>query len=125
MARKKILIVDDEPMILELLKMRLEAANYDVVTAEDGEEALQKAKSEKPDLITLDVIMPPPNGFQVCRTLKDDPQYKKIPVILLTAKTTKSDQFWGTESGADAYVTKPYNADDLMEKIETLLKKNA
>jgi two-component system, OmpR family, alkaline phosphatase synthesis response regulator PhoP len=121
MDKKKILIVDDEPDILFMLQSRLEAHEYDVVIASNGEEALEKARAENPDIILLDVMMPPPNGFQVCRTLKDDPAYKHIPVIMLTAKTTESDQFWGLESGADGYVTKPYNSEELLSKIAELL----
>jgi len=67
--------------------------------------------------------MPPPNGFQVCRTLKDDPDYRDIPIILLTAKSTESDKFWGTESGADAYITKPYSAEEFVTLIKSLIKK--
>lgn len=119
---KKILIVDDEPDILQLLEMRLRANGFEVVTGSSGEQALQKVKQEGPDLIVMDVLMPPPNGYQTCRQLKDDPKYKNIPVILLTAKTTESDQFWGMESGADKYITKPYNAEDLLAAIKKLLK---
>ena len=121
MTKKKILIVDDEQDIIEVLKLRLQSVGFDVIAAMDGEEALKKVKEGHPDLILLDVMMPPPNGFQVCRMLKDDPEYKQIPIILLTAKTTESDKFWGTESGADAYITKPYNAADLIDKMRTLL----
>ncbi len=120
---KKILIVDDEADIVMQLEIRLKASGYETISANDGEEALQKAKEEKPDLILLDVMMPPPNGFQVCRMLKDDPEYNQIPVIMLTAKATESDEFWGIESGADAYVTKPYNAQELTQKIQDLLER--
>jgi len=71
-------------------------------------------------LVILDVMMPPPNGFEVCRTLKEDPELKKIPVILLTAKASDSDRFWGAESGADAYISKPYNPDELLAKVAEL-----
>lgn len=121
MASKKILVVDDEPDVVSLLKMRLQANQYDVVTGTNGDEGLKAVKEERPDLIILDVMMPPPNGFQVCRMLKDDPEYKQIPIILLTAKAADSDKFWGVESGADAYVTKPYNAEELLNKIKQLL----
>jgi len=121
MSKKKILIVDDEPDIVFMLQSRLEAHDYDVVGASNGEEALEKTRTESPDVILLDVMMPPPNGFQVCRILKDDPAYQNIPIIMLTAKTTESDQFWGMESGADGYVTKPYNAEELLAKIRELL----
>ncbi len=120
---KKILVVDDEPQIVALLGSRLKTHGYNVVTAQTGAEALKKVKDEKPDLLVLDVMMPPPNGFQVCRTLKDDPEFKNIPIVLLTAKAAESDQFWGLESGADAYVTKPYNPKELLTQIQALLEK--
>ena len=122
MPRKKILVVDDEPDLVETLTMRLEANDYEVISASNGEDALKKAKSDKPDLVLLDVMMPPPNGYKVCRMLKDDPEHKNLPVILLAAKGSDSDKFWGTESGADAYVTKPYNSQELLEKIRSLTK---
>jgi len=121
MEKKKILVVDDEPDITNMVELRLKAAGYEVVLGGNGEEALKLAKEHNPDLIILDVMMPPPNGFQVCRTLKDDPAYKSIPIILLTAKVSESDKFWGVESGADEYVSKPYNAEELLEKIRGLL----
>jgi DNA-binding response OmpR family regulator len=120
---KKILVVDDEPTIVKLIEVRLKANKYDVITGFNGEEALKRVKEDKPDLVILDVMMPPPNGFQVCRTLKDDPNYKHIPVIILTAKNTESDQFWGVESGADTYLTKPYSSEELLEKVHDLLQK--
>ena len=121
-ANTRILVVDDEPHIVKIVEARLKANGYEVITGTNGDEALAKAKEEKPDLIILDVMMPDPNGFQVCRTLKDDPEYCNIPVILLTAKTTEGDKLWGIESGADGYVTKPYNAEVLMGKIKDLLE---
>jgi DNA-binding response OmpR family regulator len=117
----KILIVDDEPGILLMITARFQKSGYQVATATNGEEALQKVKQDRPDLVILDVMMPILNGYQVCRTLKDDPEFKKIPVILLTAKTTESDEFWGLEAGADAYVPKPYNAQELLDKVKLLL----
>jgi len=120
---KKILIVDDDLDILKLLTVRFKAKDFSIITATDGQGALAKVKAEQPDLIILDVMIPPPNGYQVCRILKDDPQYKHIPVIMLTAKATESDQFWGLESGADAYVTKPYNGEELVGKVNNLIGK--
>jgi len=123
MERKKILVIDDEPDIVKMVELRLKACGYEVLKGSNGEEALALTKEHHPDLIILDVMMPPPNGFQVCRTLKDDPQFKNTPIILLTAKVSESDQFWGLESGADEYVSKPYNAEELLEKIRVLLEK--
>ncbi|MDP8219173.1 MAG: response regulator [Candidatus Theseobacter exili] len=118
----KILVIDDEPHIVKILETRLRHIGYDVITGTNGVEALAKTREEKPNLVILDVMIPPPNGFQVCSTLKDDPECNQIPIILLTAKSTESDQFWGTESGADAYLTKPYNAEDLMNTVKSLIK---
>ncbi len=118
----KIMIVDDEVNILEMLRFRLEASGFEVVEAQDGEEAISKAKAEKPDLILLDVMMPRRNGFQTCRALKQDPETQAIRVILLTAKDQESDKYWGHETGADGYVTKPFDAADLMKVIRENLK---
>ncbi len=119
---KKVLVVDDANDIIELIGYRLKTNGYDVIAANSGEIAMTKIKKEKPDLVIMDVMMPPPNGFQVCRQIKDDPQYRHIPIVLLTAKSTESDQFWGMEAGADAYLTKPYNPDELLSKVQELLE---
>lgn len=118
---KRILIADDDPDILTMLESRLKANRYEVTAVNNGKAALDKIRQERPDLVILDVVMPAPNGFQVCRTVKDDAELKKTPVILLTAKATQSDKFWGTESGADAYVTKPYHPEDLLKHVHDLL----
>jgi len=118
---KKIVIAEDNEHIRMVVEARLKGNGYEVVTAEDGQMALEKIRTESPDLIILDVVMPPPNGFQVCRTIKDDAGLKHIPIILLTSKSSESDKFWGMESGADAYVTKPYNPEDLLAHIKDLL----
>lgn len=120
MGRKKILIIDDERELAEVLQSRLEAADYEVDLARDGEEGLAKVQNGRPDLILLDVMMPKWNGFQVCRKLKSDEATRKIPVVLLTAKAQESDKFWGTECGADAYITKPFQPEGLLKKIEEL-----
>ena len=119
---KKVLVVDDANDIIELIGYRLKTNGYDVIAANSGEIAMTKIKKEKPDLVIMDIMMPPPNGFQVCRQIKDDPQYRHIPIVLLTAKSTESDQFWGMEAGADAYLTKPYNPDELLSKVQELLE---
>ena len=116
-----ILVIDDESSVLKVIEKRLQTYNCKIITGTSGEEALDLTKKHNPNLIIMDVMMPPPNGFQVCRMLKDNPEYKKIPIILLTAKSTESDKFWGTEAGADAYLTKPYNADELLEQITILI----
>lgn len=122
MSKKKILIVDDEKDIVETIKVRLEGNNYEVIAAYDGEEGLEKARTVNPDLIILDVMMPKVGGFRVCDDLKLDPKYKKIPIIILTAKTQEKDEEFGHEVGANAYITKPFESDELLAKIEELLK---
>ena len=119
---KKILLADDEPNIVKVIELRLKSEGYEILTAYNGEEAISKIKENKPDIAILDVMMPPPNGYQICRILKEDAEYKNIPIILLTAKSTESDKFWGIESGADAYITKPYNAKELLETVKKLIK---
>lgn len=122
MDKKKILIVDDEKDIAETTQFRLEFEGFECLMARDGEEALLKAKKESPDLILLDVMMPKMNGYQVCRLLKSDEKYRHIPIIMLTAKTQESDKFWGKESGADDYITKPFKMEKLIEKIQGYLE---
>ena len=123
MAKSKILIVDDEPNVVIVIKDRLEAKGYETITAKDGEEALAKARSEEPDLILLDIMLPKMDGFKVCRMLKFDERYKQIPIVMLTAKATQADVKTGKETGADAYMVKPFDFDTLLMTIERLLEK--
>jgi DNA-binding response OmpR family regulator len=118
MGRARILVVDDSPSELTLISAPLLAGGYEVITACDGEEALAKAASERPDLILLDVVLPKQNGFQVCRTLKRSPESRHIPVIMITGKSQPSDRFWGLRQGADEYVTKPFHPDVLVSSIQ-------
>lgn len=120
--KKKILLVDDEMDFVSLVKARLETADYDVVTAFDGKEALEKAKKEKPDLIILDLMLPKMDGYKVCGLLKKDTRYSKLPIILFSAKAQESDMELGKEVGADAYITKPFEPEVLMGKIRELMK---
>ncbi len=125
---KKILIVDDDPDLVEAVSMILEAKNYEVSAAYGGIEGLQKAKSENPDLIVLDVMMPDKDGYAVCKELKADPQLRNIPVLLLTAvvskiATTRYTQQMGMETEADDYIDKPVEPEVLVKRIETLLSK--
>ena len=119
---KKILLVDDEAALVEMMKMRLEANGYEVISAYDGEEALEKAKKEGPDIIILDLMLPKLDGYKVCRLLKFDEKYKSIPIIMLTARAQKSDVEMGSKVGADAYITKPFEASILLGKIKELTK---
>lgn len=124
MAKEKILLVDDEVDFVEVLSTRLEANGFEVLPAYDGEEALEKVKEYKPDMIILDIMMPKINGFDVCRKLKLDQNYKDIPIIMLTAKFQASDVKFGAAMGANAYITKPFEPGVLLDKIHELLKKD-
>ena len=119
---KKILIVDDEKDLVEIMKLGLAPLGYEIFEAYDGSEGLEKARQIKPDLIILDLMLPKMDGYQVCRMLKFDINYKHIPIILLTARASKKDVQMGEEAGANAFITKPFKHEVLKEKIESLLK---
>ena len=124
MVNKKILIVDDEIQLVDMVKMRLEANSYDVITAYDGQEGLDKARKEKPDLIILDLMLPKMDGYKVCRMLKFDEKYKSIPIVMFSARAQEEDEKMGMEVGADDYVTKPFDPKVLLDKIQKLLTKS-
>jgi len=124
-GKQKILIVEDEADMVNALKIRLEATGYEVVVASNGQEGLSKARREKPDLIILDVMLPKMDGLTVCRMLKFDEKFQKTPIMMLTAKSQKKDVQQGKEMGADAYMTKPFKSEELLETIEGLLKGKA
>jgi len=121
---KKIFIVEDELDFLSTLTERLEFEGFVVATAVDGEEALRKIPEEKPDLILLDIMLPEMNGYQVCRELKSNPETKTIPVVVVTAKSQESDKFWAKETGADDYLTKPFEMEELLQKIQDNLQED-
>ena len=117
----RILLVDDEPSILKVVSKRLEVEGYQVLVAIEGQEALAKAQAERPDLIILDLMLPKLNGYEVCTMLKQDTRYQQIPIMLFTAKAQDTDEQLGMECGADAYVRKPFRAQELLETIRRLL----
>jgi DNA-binding response OmpR family regulator len=119
--RKKILAVDDEVNFLKILKLNLEAKGYEVVTALDGMEALKKLKSEKPDAVILDIMLPKLNGDEVCRNIRSDPVLSKTPVIMLTGKDADVDRIVARVIGADIYITKPSDFEQLHKAIEKVL----
>ena len=121
MSIKRILVVDDSPTELFLIAAPLLAGGFEVITASDGDEALAKVSSERPDLILLDVVLPKQNGYQVCRALKRSPETSPIPVIMLTGKNQPSDRFWGLRQGADDYLTKPFLPDALVGSVRRFL----
>jgi len=121
MDKKKILLVDDETQLVDMLKLRLEANNYEVVVAYDGNQALEKAHSEQPDLILLDLLLPKLDGYTVCGLLKKDSKYAHIPIVMLTARTQEADKKMGKEVGADEYITKPFDTQFLLKRIRDFL----
>jgi len=122
MSNKRILVVDDEVDLVETIRFALELEGYDVLVAYNGEEALNQARKENPDLILLDLMLPKLDGYKVCRLLKFDERYKHIPILMLTAKTQEKDRATGMETGANEYITKPFEMDGLMKKVKNYLK---
>jgi len=119
---KKILVVDDERHIVRLVEVNLTRAGYDVVSAYDGVEALEKVAEDIPDMIVLDVMMPRMDGFEVLKNLQADPKYKDIPVIMLTAKAQDADIFKGWQSGVSSYLTKPFNPKELLVFVQRIFQ---
>jgi len=119
---KKILIVDDEQDIVESLKFVLETANYCCYYAYNGEDGLKAAKELVPDLIILDVMMPKINGYKISRLLKYDKKYKDIPILMITARSQEEDKIIGEETGADEYITKPFDLDEVVKIVDKYLK---
>ena len=120
MAISKILVVDDTNTDRINLQTILQQAGFDVVTANSGREALDKAASERPDLIFLDIIMEDMDGFQTCRKLSAEDQSKDIPVVMVSSKDQKVDMLWARRQGASAYIVKPYTADQITDQIQKL-----
>ena len=117
MSSKTILIVDDSPTDLMLMQSALEGRGYILLTAGDGEQALQMVMEQKPDLVLLDVILPKKNGFQVCRQLKTALETKATKIIMVTSKNQDSDRFWGMRQGADEFLTKPCSPEELRRSV--------
>ncbi|MCG2659030.1 MAG: response regulator [Kiritimatiellae bacterium] len=120
---KKILLVEDEPEFRLALRMRLEANGYDIIEADDGIKGLDAVRQQNPDLIILDVMLPRMNGFKVARLLKYSAKYKNVPLMMLTVMSQASDRKMGQAVGADAYLTKPYQPQELLDTISTLVSR--
>ena len=117
MAIKKILIVDDSPTERHVLNDMLTKAGFEVIASDNGEDAIQKAKQLKPDVILMDVVMPGLNGFQATRAISRDPSTRTVPIILCTSKSQETDKIWGLRQGARDYIVKPVKRDELLAKI--------
>lgn len=124
MPNEKILIIDDESNIVELIKYNLEMNGYKVLYAYDGNEGLNIAREQKPDLILLDIMLPKMDGFDVCKEIKKDKDIEHIPVIMLTAKGEEFDKILGLELGADDYITKPFSVRELLARIKAVMRRN-
>ena len=117
----KILVVDDEPNIVLSLEFLMKQASFDVRTASDGEAALAAVAAEPPDLLLLDVMMPRKNGYEVCQAIRANPDWKKIRIIMLTAKGREVEREKGLALGADDYITKPFSTQEVVERVRELL----
>ncbi len=120
---KEILVIDDDPQNREVVRIRLERAGHRVIEAENGMDGLRLAGEHKPSLIILDVMMPRMDGWQVCRQLRQDRETRDIPVIMLTARTQQIEELRGWESGADEYLTKPFDHQRLLQSVEQMLNR--
>lgn len=118
---KIILVADDSPAELKLLTGALRGKGYEIVSAVDGEEAIEKATAVKPELLICDVVMPKKNGFQVARHLKTTDATKAIKILLVSSKNQESDKFWGLKQGADEYLTKPFDEQSLLKAVARLI----
>ncbi len=121
MAKQKILIVEDEESLLKLESILLTSKGYDVRGVSNGQQALDAISEERPDLVLLDIMLPEIDGFEVCQRIKDDPETKDIPVIMLTAKKSREDMARGEKVGADWYITKPFKSAMVIETIQRFL----
>ncbi|WP_205712427.1 response regulator transcription factor [Euzebya rosea] len=117
----RVMAVDDDHVIRGLLEVNLEMEGHEVITAVDGQDALDRVHDERPDLILLDVMMPNVNGWQVAETLKNDPETRHIPIVFLSARAMEADVRKGTDLGVQAYVTKPFDPIDLMDLVNRLI----
>ncbi|NSB16429.1 winged helix-turn-helix domain-containing protein [Clostridium beijerinckii] len=125
MANEKILIVDDEEHIIELLHFNLVNAGYEVLSANNGIDAVKIAKAEKPSLLLLDLMLPGMDGFDVCKEIKRDSEMKKTSIIMLTAKGEELDKILGLELGADDYITKPFSVRELLARVKAVLRRTS
>ncbi|MEO6992242.1 MAG: response regulator [Lacunisphaera sp.] len=123
MEKKKILVVDDEPDVTDLVAYHMKAKGFQVETLNDATASIAKARSYHPDLVILDIMMPDLSGIQICRILRADPKLAKVPIIFLTAKSEPHDRIEGLESGADDYLSKPFSPKELVLRVESILRR--
>jgi DNA-binding response OmpR family regulator len=116
-----VLVIDDDPVILELLRVNFEIEGFDVICATDGEEGLRRAHAERPDVVISDIMMPRRDGLQLLSDLKADPLTEDLPVILLSAKAQRSEVQYGIDMGADDYITKPFDPLELIDRLNAVM----
>jgi two-component system phosphate regulon response regulator PhoB len=122
--KRRILVVDDEPSIAKVLRKQLEVAGFEVNVGVDGEDGLAKVRGWRPDLLVLDVMLPKRSGHEVCSVLRQDEQFRHLPILMLTAKAQRQDQEEAMQRGADAYLAKPFQLEELLGQIQTLLARS-
>jgi len=123
MVEKKILVVDDEEHIQELIKFNLEKNGFKVITADNGRDAFQLAKDQQPDLVFLDLMLPGMDGLEVCKEIRKEPSISSMPIIMITAKGEELDKILGLELGADDYITKPFSVRELIARAKAILRR--
>ena len=121
MGKLTVLVIDDDPVILELLRVNFEIEGFDVICAKDGEEGLLRAQNDQPDVVISDIMMPRRDGLQLLSDLKEGPSTQDLPVILLSAKAQKSEVEQGLELGADDYITKPFDPLELIDRLNAVM----
>jgi CheY-like chemotaxis protein len=119
----RVLVVDDDPHVLQLLRVNFELEGYDVDSANNGEEALKRIAAQKPDVLVCDVMMPGMNGLEVVERVRSEPTTAKLPIVMVSAKAQQADLTAGGAAGADAYVTKPFDPQDLLDAVAKVLKR--
>ena len=124
MGKLTVLVIDDDPVILELLRVNFEIEGLDVICAADGEEGFRRAKAERPDIVISDIMMPRRDGLQLLTDLKGDPTTQHLPVILLSAKAQKTEVKQGLDLGADDYITKPFDPLELIDRLNAVMTRS-
>ncbi|WP_440995849.1 response regulator transcription factor [Arhodomonas sp. SL1] len=117
---KHVLVVDDEPNIVLSLEFLLEQAGFTVTTTDNGEDALAAAREQRPDVVLLDIMLPGTDGYEICQTLRDDPELAEVPVIMLTARGREIDREKGISLGADDYIVKPFSTSEVVERVRRI-----
>lgn len=120
-AMSTVLVVDDSPMLREMVSDLLQKSGLDVTQACDGVDAVEKIQANPPDLVVMDIVMPRMNGYELCRWIKNNPKTQNIPVIMCTTKNEEFDRYWGMKQGGDAYITKPFHPEDMIKAVKQLL----